>query len=305
MRFNTSIIGVGHYVPSMKLTNADMEQMADTNNKWIVDNLGIKERRISRTLPSDMAVIASTIAMHRADVEATDIDMIIVGTTMGDKIAPPTACIIRERLGATNSVAFDINAVCSSYLFAQDMALRYKDIYKTMLIVGVDQFSTIIDFSRRDCVFFGDGAGAAILSNGLTEGGFINSIIDSDSEDYLAFYCNHGETFNMRGRGVYDRAVVLVPGIIERVLREARIKTEDVNYVIPHQPSTNILKEVSKRTGIPYDKFLINMDKYANTAAASIPLLLSESWGKFKRGDIILFVSIGSGWTYGAAIYRV
>lgn len=308
MRYNTSIIGVGNYIPKGTITNKDIILSGvDTDEGWITKNLGIEQRYIHDGEMSDMAIEASFMAIKNANISPVDIDMIIVGTTMPEKIAPSTASIVRKKIGAVNSVVFDINAVCSSFLFAQDIALRYNDVYETILIIGVDQFSNITDFSRRDCVFFGDGAGAVVLHNGVSEGGFIYSRIDSDSEDYMAFNCDHEGTFNMRGRGVYDRATVLVPEIINRVLKEARMEPSYIDWVIPHQPSLNILKEVSIKTGIAYDKFMMNMDKHANTASAAIPILLSELWNAnhFNKGDIILFTTIGAGWTYGASIYRV
>jgi 3-oxoacyl-[acyl-carrier-protein] synthase-3 len=176
--------------------------------------------------------------------------------------------------------------------------------YKNILVIGVDIFSTITDWKRRDCVFFGDGGGAVVMS-ASEELGFAGFVLYSDSENRDGFYCNHGENFNMDTRRVYNSAIKLLPLAINGILERCDMTINDIDYIIPHQPSIRILMEVARRVKIPIERVLMNMDKYGNTVAATIPILLHESWNKFKEGDVILFAAIGSGWTYGASIYII
>jgi 3-oxoacyl-[acyl-carrier-protein] synthase-3 len=227
--------------------------------------------------------------------------MIIVATATPDMVAPSTACIIKDYLELINAVAFDINAVCSGFIFALSIAEQYLSIYSNILIVGVDTFSTITDYGDRNSVFFGDGAGAVMF----TRGSNIKAIsIHSDSSKQ-GFSCDMGGTYKMNGKLVYETALRLIPDVINEVLTKAGMKIDDIDYVVPHQPSKKVLIEIADKMGIPRERVLMNMDRYANTSAGTIPILLSESWSMFKKGDKLLFVAIGSGWTYGAAIYAV
>ena len=232
--------------------------------------------------------------------------MIIVATATPDKLSPSTACIIKDYLKLTNAVAFDISAVCSGFLFGMSVADQYisSGMFNNVLVIGVDVFSTITDWTNRDCVFFGDGAGAVVMSRD-ENGGFLGFSLYSDSIDRTGFYCDHGKTFTMDTHAVYNTAIRVLPIAIKGVLAKCALSIDDVDYVIPHQPSSRILREVSRITGIPPYKIKMNMDRYGNTVAATIPILLCEEWSSFEKGDIILFAAIGSGWTYGAAIYEV
>jgi 3-oxoacyl-[acyl-carrier-protein] synthase III len=298
----SKIIGTGMYVPLNVVTNDDISE----HNDWIVENIGIKERRVIG-INSDimrLSVIAANNAMAQAGIKTTDeIDMLIVATSSGNHIAPSLSCLVKRDMKLHNAIAFDINAVCSGFLFAWSIAEQYFKSTGQMriLIIGVDTFSKITDYSDRNCVFFGDGAGAVVLS------GFDNlkAIRIYSDIDTGGFSCENGGTFKMDSKEVYRKALELVPKAIYEVLEQSHLTIDDIDYMIPHQPSKRILNDIADEIGLPREKVLMNMDRYANTAAASIPILLYESWHKFKKGDKLLFASIGSGWTYGAAIYEV
>lgn len=293
------IIGTGFYVPPQRLTNDDISD----NAQWVTDHTGIKERHVIAIGETSayLGTKAGRMAIASSKLQKRDIDMILVATATPDKIAPSTACIIKGFLGCDNAVALDINAVCSGFLFALSMAQQYLTIYENILIIGVDTFSLITDWSDRDCVFFGDGAGAVVV----TRGNNLKAIsIHSDSNNN-GFICDIGGTFKMNGKLVYETALRLVPEVIDEVLQQAGMTAGDIDYMVPHQPSKRILNDIADKIGFPRDKVLMNMDRYANTSAGTIPILLHESWSKFKKGDKLLFAAIGSGWTYGAAIYEV
>ncbi|RPI82000.1 MAG: beta-ketoacyl-ACP synthase 3, partial [Nitrosopumilales archaeon] len=273
-----------------------------------VENTGIRERRICEhgENSSYLGMRAGANAIESSGLRYEDIDMIIVATTTPDELSPSTACIIKDRLRLHNAVAFDISAVCSGFLFGLSVAEQYisSGMYKNILVIGVDVFSTITDWTRRDCVFFGDGAGAAVLSKS-SKPGFRGFTLYSDSLDRIGFNCSHGENFVMNTHSVYNTATRVLPIAIHGVLDKIGMTIDDVDYLIPHQPSIRILTDVAKIINIPIEKVMMNMDKYANTVAGTIPILLHETWHKFKKGDILLFAAIGSGWTYGASIYEV
>jgi 3-oxoacyl-[acyl-carrier-protein] synthase III len=305
---NVKIIGTGYSVPQKIVTNKDLEKIVDTTDEWIIKNTGIRERRICNRNENSsyLGGLAALQAIKSSGLNKEDIDMLIVATTTPDKLSPSTACIIKDELGLINTIAFDISAVCSGFLFGMSVAEQYisSGTYNNILVIGVDIFSKITDWKRRDCVFFGDGAGAAILSRS-EEMGFRGFMLYSDSFDRIGFNCERNKKFVMNTRSVYDTAVRVLPIAINGVLNKVGMTINDIDYIIPHQPSVRILTEVAKRINIPIEKVMMNMDKYANTVAGTIPILLHETWNKFKKGDILLFAAIGSGWTYGASIYEV
>ena len=304
----SKIIGLGFYTPPTIFSNKYIETLAATNSEWIEENTGIRERHISGLGEgaSYLGTKAGRHAIENSGLKEGDVDMIIVATATPDKLSPSTACIIKDYLKLTNAVAFDISAVCSGFLFGMSVADQYisSGMFNNVLVIGVDVFSTITDWTNRDCVFFGDGAGAVVMSRD-ENGGFLGFSLYSDSIDRTGFYCDHGKTFTMDTHAVYNTAIRVLPIAIKGVLAKCALSIDDVDYVIPHQPSSRILREVSRITGIPPYKIKMNMDRYGNTVAATIPILLCEEWSSFEKGDIILFAAIGSGWTYGAAIYEV
>ncbi len=319
------IIGTGSYLPEKIYTNKYLESLVDTNDKWIYEKLGIKERRIASAneATSDLGAIAAKNAIDNARLAPEDIDLIIVATSTPDRLAPSTACIVQDKIMAYNAVCFDLAAVCSGFLYGMSVACQFiaSGVYDNVLVIGSDTFSRITDWSRRDCVFFGDGAGAAVLSHADDSEGFLAFKLYSDGKGRHHFTIPAGgselpasrETvekglhyYQMNGRAVYNTATKVLPEVIMEVLKDSAISVDDVKYLIPHQPSVNILKDTAHIIGLPFSKVLNNMLKYANTSAGTIPILLDEvnKAGDIQKGDIILFAAVGSGWTYGAAVIK-
>ena len=322
---NAIIIGTGSYTPEKVLKNSDLENKVKTNSAWIIENLGIHERRVAsdNEFTSDLAARASLNAIKNANLVPSDIDLIILATATPDRYAPSTACIVQEKIKAFNAAAFDVSAVCSGFLFAMSIASQYitTGTYKNILVIGADTFSRITDWNRRDSVFFGDGAGAIILSNSSVETGFMATRLYSDGTGKWNFTIPAGGSelpasqktienglhyFQMNGRAVYDTGTRVLPLAIKQVLLDAGLNINDVDFMIPHQPSIKILEKTAELIGLPFTKVMTNMDKYANTSGGTIPILLDEvnRSGKLKKNDIILFAAVGSGWTYGASIIK-
>ena len=322
---NAKIIGTGSYTPDKILTNKDLEKIAGTNDAWIQENLGIKERHVASDsqCTSDLGFIAAQRAIQNSGLQKEDIDLIIVATATPDRLAPSTACIIQDKLQAYNSVAFDISAVCSGFLFAMSTASQFiaSGVYDNVLVIGADTFSKIIDWNRRDSVFFGDGAGAAILTHANSNEGFLAFKLYSDGRGKFNFTIPGGGSehpisqdslnnglryFQMNGRAVYETSTKVLPQAIFKVLEDTGLSINDIDYMIPHQPSIKILQETAKIIGLPFEKVMTNMDKYANTSGGTIPILLDEvnRSDKLAPGKIILFAAVGSGWTWGASIIK-
>ena len=319
------IIGTGSYLPEKILTNKYLESIVETNDKWIFENLGIKERRIAAVneATSDLGSIAGMRAIKNARLTPMDIDLIIVATSTPDRLVPSTACIIQDKIGAYNAVCFDLAAVCSGFLYGMSVACQYiaSGVYDNVLAIGSDTFSRITDWNRRDCVFFGDGAGAAVLSHADDSEGFLAFRLYSDGRGRNNFTVPAGGSelpassvtvekglhfYQMNGRAVYDTATKVLPAVILEVLNDSGITVDEVKYLIPHQPGINILKDTARIIGLPFRKVKTNMHKYANTSAGTIPILLDEvnRDNGIDKGDIILFAAVGSGWTYGAAVIK-
>jgi len=322
---NVKIIGTGSYVPETIYTNEYLETLLPTSANWIFENLGIKERRIAseHQATSDLAWKAGENAIENAGLTKDDIDLIIVATATPDRLAPSTACIVQDKLKAYNAVAFDIAAVCSGFLFGMSVASQYiaSGVYDNVLVIGADTFSKIIDWTRRDAVFFGDGAGAAVISHSNVKGGFLAYRLYSDGRGKYNFTIPAGGSefpathktidermhyFQMNGKAVYDVGTVVLPKAINQVLADTGLSIDDIDLMIPHQPSIRILQKTAEIIGLPFEKVMTNMDKYANTSGGTLPILLDEvnRAGKIKEGDLILFAAVGSGWTYGASIIK-
>jgi len=323
---NVKIIGTGSYIPETIYTNQYLETIIPTNDSWIRENLGIKERHIvaDNETTSDLAAQAAIRAVQDARLTVDDIDLIIVATATPDRKAPSTAAIVQDKIKAYNAAAFDISAVCSGFLFAMSVGSQYiaSGVYNNVLVIGADTFSRIIDWERRDAVFFGDGSGAAVLSAAnVTEGFLAYRLYTDSSNKKFGFTVPAGgsempineevlakrlQYFQMDGRAVFDSAVSVLPKAISQVLADTGLSIEDIDLMIPHQPSIKILRKTAEIIGLPFEKVMTNMDKYANTSGGTIPILLDEvrRSGKIKSGNIILFAAVGSGWTYGAAIIK-
>lgn len=321
---NVKIIGTGSYVPDTIYTNEYLETILPTDSQWIYDNVGIKERHIAATnqATSDLAAIAGLRAIEHAGLKSEDIDLIIVATSTPDRKAPSTGAFVQHKLKAFNAAAFDITAVCSGFLFGMSVASQYiaSGVYNNVLVIGADTFSKITDWSRRDAVFFGDGAGAAVLSSAnFTEGILAYRLYTDTVENMLGFTIPGGgseipltvenmdeQYFQMDGKAVFASATRALPKAINQVLLDTGLSINDIDLMIPHQPSIKILQKTAELIGLPFEKVMTNMDKYANTSGATIPILLDETnrAGKIKHGSTILFAAVGSGWTYGAAIIK-
>ena len=320
---NAYIKGTGSYAPKNVVKN-DFFESVGSSDKWIYENLGIKERRISTgETTSDLAYQAGLIAIQDAGLKAQDIDLIIIATATADRLAPSCACFVQEKLKATNAVAFDISAVCSGALFATATAVQYikSGMYKNVLVIGADTFSTITDWGRRDAVFFGDGAGALLLSDTKEDKGFVDFLLHTDGtgKDHFTIpgggsekpsseqtLKNNEHTFRMNGPQVYKTAIDVVPKCIDQLLEKNNCDIAQIKYLLPHQPSIKILQEVARRVGLPFEKVQTNMDKYANTSGGTIPIILDETLknNTFETGDLLLFAAVGAGWTWGTALYK-
>ena len=320
---NAYIKGTGSYAPKNVVKN-DFFESVGSSDKWIYENLGIKERRISTgETTSDLAYQAGLIAIQDAGLQVEDIDLIIIATATPDRLAPSCACFVQEKLNATNAVAFDISAVCSGALFATATAVQYikSGMYKNVLVIGADTFSTITDWNRRDAVFFGDGAGALVLSHTTQDKGFQDFILKTDGTGKEHFTIPAGGSqkptsidtlssgehyFKMNGSQVYKTAIDVVPKCIDEILSKNNCSIDQIKYLLPHQPSIRILQEVARRVGLPFEKVKTNMDRYANTSGGTIPIILDETLKEntFETGDLLLFAAVGAGWTWGTALYK-
>lgn len=320
---NAYIRGTGSYAPKNIVKNDHFENIG-SSDKWIYENLGIKERRISTgETTSDLAYKAGLSAIENAGLSPSDIDLIILATATPDRLAPSCACFVQEKLEAKNAVAFDISAVCSGALFATSTGVQYikTGMYKNVLVIGADTFSNITDWSRRDAVFFGDGAGALVLSSTTEDKGFIDFILRTDGtgKDHFTIPAGGSEKpasensidkgehyFQMNGSEVYKTAIEVVPKCITEILEKNKRSIDEVKFLLPHQPSIRILQEVARRVNLPFEKVKTNMDRYANTSGGTIPIILDETLknNKFETGDLLLFAAVGAGWTWGTALYK-
>ena len=320
---NAYIKGTGSYAPKNVVKN-DFFESVGSSDKWIFENLGIKERRISTgETTSDIAYKAGLNALKDAGILAEDIDLIILATATADRLAPSCACFVQEKLKATNAVAFDISAVCSGALFATATAVQYikSGMYRNVLVIGADTFSNITDWDRRDAVFFGDGAGAIVLSHTTEDKGFQDFSLHTDGTGKEHFtipaggsekpttadtIANGEHYFKMNGPQVYKTAIDVVPKCIDQLLAKNNCDITQIKYLLPHQPSIKILQEIARRVGLPFDKVKTNMDRYANTSGGTIPIILDETLknNTFETGDLLLFAAVGAGWTWGTALYK-
>jgi len=321
--FNVYIRGTGSCAPDNIVKN-DFFNSVGSSDEWIFQNLGIKERRISTgQTTSDLGSIAGRRALENAGLKPLDVDLIVVATATPDRPTPSCASFVQEKLEAWNAAAFDTAAVCSGALFAIATAAQFvrTGMYENVLVIGADTFSNITDWDRRDAVFFGDGAGAMVLSRTEEEKGFVDFLLRTDGRGKEHFNVPAGgseqpasiETvndrrhyFQMNGKEVFKTAVAVVPTCIQDLLMKNGVAVESISCMVPHQPSIRILQEIARKIGMPFGKVKTNMDRYANTSGGTIPILLDELHrdGEFSAGDLVLFAAVGAGWTWGAGLYR-
>jgi 3-oxoacyl-[acyl-carrier-protein] synthase-3 len=325
-RRTVSIIATGSYVPERILTNQDLERIVDTTDEWIRTRTGISERRIAAPdeATSDMATKAAIAAMEQADIEAKEIDLIIVATVTPDMFFPATACWVQKKIGAVRAACFDISAACSGFLYAMEIAQQFisTHVYNTVLIVGADKLSSIVNWSDRNtCVLFGDGAGAAILRNRGASHGVVATHMGSDGEFAEILFMPGGgsrcpitaenigqqlNTIKMQGKETYKQAVTAMSDAADRALESAGLKYDEIACVIPHQANMRIIEAIAHRMRLPIEKFYVNLEKYGNTSAAAVAIALDEAHraGRFKVGDYILLVVFGGGLTWASSVIQ-
>jgi len=325
-RRTVSIIATGSYVPERILTNGDLERIVDTTDEWIRTRTGISERRIAAAdeATSDMATKAAIAAMNQASVDAKEIDLIIVATVTPDMFFPATACWVQKKLGAVRAACFDISAACSGFLYAMEIAQQFisTHVYNTVLIVGADKLSSIVNWSDRNtCVLFGDGAGAAILRNRGASHGVVATHMGSDGEFAEILFMPGGgsrcpittenigqqlNTIKMQGKETYKQAVTAMSDAADRALEAAGLKYDEIACVIPHQANMRIIEAIAHRMRLPIEKFYVNLEKYGNTSAAAVAIALDEAnrAGRFKVGDYILLVVFGGGLTWASSVIQ-
>lgn len=323
----TRIAGTGSAVPDTILTNHDLEQMVDTNDEWITSRTGIKERRIAAPdeYTSTFAVKAARDALAMADCPAEQLDLILVATVTPDFPFPATACIVQHELGAKKAAAFDLTAACSGFIYGLSIADAYIRIglARKVLVIGAEILTRIVDFSDRNtCILFGDGAGAALLEATEGESGLLSTHIYSNGTHWQLLYqpgvgTRHPATdpktledqlyyLRMEGNEVFKHAVRAMGDAAAAALEANGCSPDQVTLLIPHQANRRIIEATGKRVGIPEERIFVNLHKYGNTSAASIPIALDEAnrSGRIKQGDLILLDAFGGGFTYGSALLR-
>ncbi len=319
---HTRIAGTGSYLPEKVVTNQDLEKVMDTSDEWIRERTGIKRRHIAADdeTSSDMALVAAQRAMTMAEVEPADIDLIIIGTVTPDKVFPSTACIVQRRLGIQGCPAFDVQAACSGFIYAMDLADRYlrTGTARNALIIGCEMLSRLTDWDdRATAVLFGDGAGAAVLQPS-DEPGIISTHIHSDGqyEDLLQVpagislgydaVCGEKAFIQMEGNAVFRRAVATLGSIARETLDGNGIDKHDIDWLVPHQANLRIISAAAKKLDLSMDHVVVTVDEHANTSSASIPLALDTAVrdGRIRRGQLLLFEAFGAGFTWGSALLR-
>lgn len=319
------ITSVGHFLPEDRLTNHDLEKMVDTNDEWIRTRTGISERRILKDpekATSYMAAEAAKEALETAGVDAADVDLIVVATVTPDYMFPSTAALVQSRIGATKAFAFDLNAACSGFIFALTTGASFIESgqHKKVLVIGADKMSSILDYTdRTTCILFGDGAGAVLLEASDDETGVIDSIHHTEGDMNGSLYQHAGgsmhpashETVDARqhsitqdGRAVFKKATMGMADVSSEIMAKNNLTSEDVAWLVPHQANLRIIDATANRMGISSEKVMININKYGNTTAATIPLCLYDWKDKLNKGDNLVLAAFGGGFTWGAVYVK-
>ncbi len=324
--FRAKIIGTGSYVPERVLTNLDLEKTVETSDEWIRERTGIRERRIAddKQAASDLAYEASKAALKSSGLKAKDIELIILASVSGDMPLPATACILQDMLEARKAAAFDLNAACSGFIFCLSTAAAYvkSGAYKKILVVGTEALTKFTDWEdRTTCVLFGDGAGAVVLEATEEDRGIISTKIHSDGSMWNLLHIPGGgsrhpsskETvrkkmhfIKMRGNETFKVAVRTLETLVTETLKENRLKPSDIALLIPHQANLRIIQATAKRIGLPMERVMVNLDRYGNTSAASIPIALDKAVkaGRIRNGDYVLLEAFGGGLTWASALIK-
>ena len=327
----SEIIGCGSYLPERVVTNAELSAKLDTTDEWITSRTGIRQRHLAADgeLTSDLALKAAERALEAAGVSAAEVDMVVLATSTPDLTFPATATKVQYRLGMANGAAFDIQAVCSGFVFGLSVADNFIKTgqCKTILLIGAETFSRILDWEDRStCVLFGDGAGAVVLRAGQDDSdanlgetghnrgrGVLSTHLHSDGATNDLLYVDGGPSstqtvghLRMNGREVFRHAVNNFTSIVEEALEANGLSADDIDWVVPHQANKRILDGTRRKLGLPAEKIVITVDRHANTSAASIPLALDEAIrdGRIKQGDLVMMLAMGGGLTWGAGLVR-
>ncbi|NPC92177.1 ketoacyl-ACP synthase III [Bacillus sp. WMMC1349] len=305
------IIGIGRYIPEKVLTNFDLEKMVETSDEWIRTRTGIEERRIAaeEEMTSDMAVTAAKKALEDANIEASDLDMILVATVTPDQAFPTVSCMIQEKLGAFNACAMDLSAACAGFMYGLVTGKQFVEAgtYQHVLVIGVEKLSSITDWDDRNtAVLFGDGAGAAVVGPVSDDKGILSFELGADGRGGKHLYLNEKDHTIMNGREVFKFAVRQMGESSVNVIEKAGLTKEDVDFLVPHQANIRIMEAARERLELPVEKMSKTVHKYGNTSSASIPISLVEEIeaGKIKDGDVIVMVGFGGGLTWGAIAIR-
>lgn len=323
---SVGILGLGTYVPERIMTNFDLEKMVDTSDTWIVERTGIRQRHIAapEQATSDLAAIAAQNALADAGVDAAEIDLVILATATPDMLFPSTACIVQDKIGATNAAAFDLSAGCTGFMYALITGTQFikAGLYRRVLVIGAEALSKILNWEDRNtCVLFGDGAGAAVLGEVVSGSGLLGSFMGADGSGGPSLCLpaggsrmpathetvdNRKHCVHMDGSDVFKFAVRAMGDAAVAALEKAGLGADELDWLIPHQANIRIIQSAAKRIKMPMDKVVVNVDKYGNTSSASIPIALKEAVvaGQVKKGDIVLMVGFGAGLTWGSCILK-
>jgi 3-oxoacyl-[acyl-carrier-protein] synthase-3 len=324
-KINAAITAVGGYIPEDVLSNKDLEKIVDTNDEWIFSRTGIKERRILKDptkATSDMAAEAVKEILKKKNLDPAEIDLIIVATVTPDLPFPSTGNLVAHKVGAINAFSFDISAACSGFLFALVTGQRFIEsgAYKKVIIVGADKMSSIIDYSdRTTCIIFGDGAGAVLLEGTSEEVGIVDSILKSDGSGKDLLHIKSGgslrpaseETVKNKehyvfqdGRHVFKFAVTNMADVSHDIMVRNNLTADDITWLVPHQANLRIISATAERMNLPMEKVMINIEKYGNTTAGTLPLCLWDWESQLKKGDNIVLAAFGGGFTWGSVYLK-
>jgi 3-oxoacyl-[acyl-carrier-protein] synthase-3 len=320
------ITGTGSYAPKKIITNHDLEKLVDTNDAWILERTGIKERRIAEKgqTASTLAYEASRKALKAAGIGAPDVDLIIVATMTPDMILPNTGCVLQEMLGAKKAAAFDISVACSGFIYGLSLADAFirSGVYKTILLVGTEVLSRFTDWEdRTTCILFGDGAGAVVIQRHTGRHGILSTHLHSDGSFADLIHVPAGGArhpashdtirrrmhfIRMKGNETFKAAVRALEGVAQEALKHNKIKPEEIDFLVPHQANLRIIQAMAQRLNMPMEKVILTLPKYGNTSAASIPMALDEAVrdGRIRENHLLLFEAFGGGLTWASALVR-
>ncbi|MGA0254581.1 MAG: ketoacyl-ACP synthase III [Bacteroidetes bacterium] len=320
-----AITAIGHYLPEDRLTNADLEKLVDTSDEWIRTRTGIRERRILKDpdkATSYMATQAAQELLAKRNLDPTEIDLVIVATVTPDMFFPATACIVAAEIGAVNAWAYDVSAACSGFLFALSTGVRFIESgkHEKVLVIGADKMSTIVDYTdRTTCVLFGDGAACALLEPSDDDNGIMDSIEHADGSQWSSLCMLGGGSLHppspltlekrlhflhQEGQPVFKAAVKGMADVAAEIVERNGLSGDDIRYLVPHQANLRIIDATARRMGVTMDKVMLNIERYGNTTAATIPLCLADWEAQLRKGDNLVLAAFGGGFTWGAAWVR-